>query len=416
MTSLFIRCATVFCLLTCLVACEEAPLNTTTTTTTPANAPTLTSQPASITASLGTAVSLTVAATGTNLTYQWFKDNVAISGATSATYTIASAAATDSGSYTVQVSNSSGSVTSAPAVVTITSTSMIQITTQPVATSTTVGGSASFTVVATGSNLIYQWYFEGAPISRANSATYTINSAKASDEGIYYVSITAATGPGGADSDKVKLTVSTVSPVQAAPMAVGGYPLNQVISSAALDNNSQLALLESQRAAVHRLATAIQANSTTAAIAKLSGSFTDITMGISSNDKRPTYPTADRGIQYTALSANQQAYVKAAIEAWVNTLPKDQANYLLADYESDSALASTYVAYAPGLDGTADFSTPVNSFTSTLNGQRSYIRIDGPRVWIEFIVPQGDATNSSMGYRSIWRDKMAANDGTKQFD
>ncbi|HKE59973.1 MAG TPA: hypothetical protein VKB46_24850, partial [Pyrinomonadaceae bacterium] len=49
------------------------------------------------------------------LTYQWFKDDIAIAGATSDTLTISNVQAVDIGSYTVIVSNAAGSTTSGPA-------------------------------------------------------------------------------------------------------------------------------------------------------------------------------------------------------------------------------------------------------------------------------------------------------------
>ncbi len=56
-----------------------------------ASAPTIIAQPASATLTTGATATFTVAATGTApLSYQWVKNSAAISGATSATYTIAS--------------------------------------------------------------------------------------------------------------------------------------------------------------------------------------------------------------------------------------------------------------------------------------------------------------------------------------
>jgi hypothetical protein len=53
------------------------------------------------------------------LTYQWKKDGTSISGATSSTYSIGSTSASDSGSYTVVVTNSVGSATSSAAALTV---------------------------------------------------------------------------------------------------------------------------------------------------------------------------------------------------------------------------------------------------------------------------------------------------------
>jgi WD40 repeat protein len=85
-----------------------------------ATAPTITSQPSASPVAVGSAVSLSVVAGGTApLSYQWRKDGVAISGATSSTYTIASTKTSDAGSYTVVVTNSAGSVTSNSTVLTV---------------------------------------------------------------------------------------------------------------------------------------------------------------------------------------------------------------------------------------------------------------------------------------------------------
>jgi fibronectin type 3 domain-containing protein len=79
--------------------------------------PTISGQPASLTVNAGQSASFTVSASGPGtLTYQWQILSSGtwtnINGATSATFTIAAAAATDAGSYEVTVANAGGSVTS----------------------------------------------------------------------------------------------------------------------------------------------------------------------------------------------------------------------------------------------------------------------------------------------------------------
>ena len=76
--------------------------------------------PQSKTLVIGSALSLSVTATGPiGLSYQWYKNGVAISGATGATFSIASVTSADAGSYTVKVSAGAESATSVAAVVTI---------------------------------------------------------------------------------------------------------------------------------------------------------------------------------------------------------------------------------------------------------------------------------------------------------
>ena len=84
--------------------------------------PSITTQPADTNAPIGSPSSLSVAATGDGLFYQWFKNGALIPGATQATLGFASAQVTDSASYHVVVSNSSGSVTSSTAKLLVVST------------------------------------------------------------------------------------------------------------------------------------------------------------------------------------------------------------------------------------------------------------------------------------------------------
>lgn len=88
--------------------------------------PTITVQPSAQTAIAGTRVSLSVVASSASaLTYQWFKDGAPVIGATGATWIIPSAGPSDSGSYTVRLSNDGGVVTSAVAHLTITPASRL---------------------------------------------------------------------------------------------------------------------------------------------------------------------------------------------------------------------------------------------------------------------------------------------------
>jgi pectin methylesterase-like acyl-CoA thioesterase len=77
--------------------------------------PAITTPPHDTTVIVGQPGSLSVAASGDNLFYQWFKNGQIIQGATGATLSFPSVQISDSANYSVVVSNSSGSVTSDPA-------------------------------------------------------------------------------------------------------------------------------------------------------------------------------------------------------------------------------------------------------------------------------------------------------------
>jgi hypothetical protein len=90
-----------------------------TLTVTAGSAPTIMTQPASLAVAGGQSVTLSVVAAGSGpLHYQWSVDGTAV-GSDASSLTIAQAQSSDAGSYTVVVTNGSGSVTSNPAVLTV---------------------------------------------------------------------------------------------------------------------------------------------------------------------------------------------------------------------------------------------------------------------------------------------------------
>jgi hypothetical protein len=130
--------------------------------------------------------------------------------------------------------------------------------------------------------------------------------------------------------------------------------------------------------------------------AQLAGTYTEVVFGVypptGHDDIFPkNYPTFGRGQLYTALATNQQALVRDLIESYVRTMPEELAASLLADYESDAALAQTYVGYAGSED---------------LSELGSYFRVDGPRVWIELNARPGVAYANVAHWHSVWRDKL----------
>jgi hypothetical protein len=132
---------------------------------------------------------LSIKATGSGLTYQWFKNGIAVTGATSRTLMIADVYA--SGSYSVVVTNAAGSVTSAATTVGVSPS----ITSQPASLSRLQGQAAVFSVVATGTGpLSYQWSRNGLPIAGATGSSYSIASVTSSSAGTYTVTVTGAVG------------------------------------------------------------------------------------------------------------------------------------------------------------------------------------------------------------------------------
>jgi hypothetical protein len=92
------------------------------------------------------------------------------------------------------------------------------------------------------------------------------------------------------------------------------------------------------------------------------------------------------------LTKAQQRLVQAAIESFIELNNNDLVKPLLVSYSEPSALKDTYI----GFSGTPDLATA-----------QSYVRIDGPRLWIELVLQAGVAYPDKLHYHSIWRDKQA---------
>jgi hypothetical protein len=178
------------------------------------NPASITTPPQSTTFTAGQSKTLSVTATGTGtLTYQWSANGTAIGGATAASLSVTPAATT---SYTVTVTNSCGSVTSAPATVTLCTPPAI--TTQPQNLSLTAGQTGTLSVAATGSALAYQWFQNGVAITGATAASVT---GTATATASYYVVVSNACGT---------LTSATATVTVCNPAAITAQPQSATIT------------------------------------------------------------------------------------------------------------------------------------------------------------------------------------------
>jgi hypothetical protein len=184
--------------------------------------PAITSQPTNRTVTNGNNATFSVTATGTApLRYQWRFNGTNISNETNSSLTIVAAAPANEGSYTVVVTNSAGSVTSAVALLTVLVPPAI--TSQPANRTITNGNNATFNVTATGTApLRYQWRFNGANISNETNTSLTIVGATPANEGSYTVVITNTAGA-------VTSTIATLTVL--VPPAITGQPASQIVTN-----------------------------------------------------------------------------------------------------------------------------------------------------------------------------------------
>jgi hypothetical protein len=148
------------------------------------------------------------------LSYQWRKNGVAITGATSASYTTPAETTSDSGAlFSVVVTNSVGSITSNNATLTVNPDPVApSITGQPASQTIFAGQTATFSVTASGTApLSYQWQKNGASIGGATSSSYTTPAETMADNGAQF-SVVVSNSAGTATSNNAILTVNAVAP------------------------------------------------------------------------------------------------------------------------------------------------------------------------------------------------------------
>lgn len=211
--------------------------------------------------SWGDAFTYSVVATGGGdaggeLSYQWKKNGMDIAGETAASYTIPVLDYDHAGTYTVSVTNSLGSVTSAGAVLVVNPPAPPTIASggDPVSQTVSSGSSASFTVTGAGAGLSYKWQksTDGTTftdIPGATSRTYTIARTQGSSVGFYRGVVMNSSGSAESAAASLTLTYNFtgITPSGYAASATGGDTATPVEVSNITDFKAQA---ESANAAV----------------------------------------------------------------------------------------------------------------------------------------------------------------------
>lgn len=177
--------------------------------------------------------------------------------------------------------------------------------------------------------------------------------------------------------------------VGATPEMAGVEPTSFTVSSTTY---TPLATKHAAMAAL--LASLTSAQLTTA---KLSTTFSDCLMSPGeSNGNTNSFPSTKQGLVCSGLSTAQKNLLIAAMEEWVDDVDATSASTLIGVYTND--INSTYIAYTGS--GTS------GSSSTFLNANTNYVRIDGPRVWIEFVCQSGVVFQTQIHFHSVWRDHV----------
>jgi hypothetical protein len=177
----------------------------------PARAVTIDTPPAAQTVFVGQTATFSVAVTGSPvIEYQWFRNDVAIDGAKSATYTTPVVSAQDDGAlFKVTVKNPLAQVTSTPVALKVNAATTPKITRGPANTVAMLNQSATFTVEADGSKPLHYLWSGPSGVVGGDSPTFTIDAVAPKDLGKYTVTVSNASG--------VSVTSDPATLSQAAP-------------------------------------------------------------------------------------------------------------------------------------------------------------------------------------------------------
>lgn len=165
----------------------------------------------------GEAVTFTAQVASTlPLTYQWRYEGAIIPDATGSSYTVPKVSKEFQGKYDVVASNGQTTVTSLKADLIVLDPFIV---TQPQSQIRKVGENVTFTVVANGTGLKYQWRRNGRAIAKATTAKLELSRLKETDQAMFDVVITGEVGT--VVSESARLTVE--SPLQILQHPIGGY-------------------------------------------------------------------------------------------------------------------------------------------------------------------------------------------------
>ena len=173
--------------------------------------PVITAQPLGQTVAEGAEVTFATEVTGTlPLSYQWQRNGQPIPDATEASFTLTNARYADAGDYSVVVQNAAGLDVSSNATLIVNAPPLI--TSQPEGLSMLPGGTATFSVQATGSPpFAYQWRLNGADLPDATSSVLVRANLSPGDFGSYSVLVTNDFGAALSDDANLKHSSFTAS-------------------------------------------------------------------------------------------------------------------------------------------------------------------------------------------------------------
>lgn len=217
---------------------SASTFSTTLFVTTGLEAPSVSAQPQDATVNAGTAAVLAASVNGSSpMSYQWYFNGTAITGANGPVLALNNVNAVNAGLYLLEAGNRENVVRTRAARLTVVQAAggsppaiaAPKIVTAPSPVSVNVSNTATFAVVASGSApLSYQWLKNGSPIDGATGAVLTLPQVLLADAGVY--SVVVANAAGEVRSAEVTLGVAAPTPLPpATPPVIATQPTGLVV-------------------------------------------------------------------------------------------------------------------------------------------------------------------------------------------
>ena len=285
------------------------------------------------------------------------------------------------------------------------------ITSQPASATVAPGGSATFTVTATGTpSPAYQWRKNGADVPGATSSSLTIANAQAADAGSYTVVVSNSVG--SIVSDGAVLAVESPLPAAAgAPSAAptSGSATNTVTLTWTDNSSNETGFrIETASSASGPWTSAgtVSANTTTASVTGLAARTTYYFRIVA-------YSASGDAAASAVVSARTQFPVGAPADANANGY-SDFLEYALGSTDAAALAAKLPV---PGVDGAADRLTLSFKRPSQAPADADYqlLASDDLVSWIRVTDPVTTVSGSGDTSTVTLKDSVARSSKTKRF-
>jgi hypothetical protein len=177
---------------------------------------TISNAPKDVAACAGATATFAVNATGSGVTYQWYKEANSLTGENAASLNITNVTALNAGTYSVVINGACGTPITNSASLIINQS--VAISAGLVDQAVCAGSTIAFNITATGSGLSYQWFHGSALLGGQSAASLTLSNVASLDAGIYAVVVRDVCG--GALTNLASLVVNLPAAILQGPASL----------------------------------------------------------------------------------------------------------------------------------------------------------------------------------------------------